>query len=70
MKLIVDRIEDVWAICELVDRTFVSLPVSLLPAGTHEGSVLRVILDQQEEIETVLRVEHKLDRLFRTCEAD
>ncbi len=43
MKLFIDRLEDEIAVCETETQTFVKLPVSLLPKGSREGSVLHFL---------------------------
>lgn len=40
--LSVDRIENDTAVCEREDMSVVKLPLSALPQGTREGSVLKV----------------------------
>ena len=44
-RIFVDRIEGNVAVVEIAGQT-VDLPVSLLPEGTREGSVLRLVLAQ------------------------
>lgn len=39
-KMIVDRIEGEYAVCELSDRTTQDVPLSALPKDVKEGSVL------------------------------
>ncbi len=41
MRLIVDRIEEGLAVCEEENGSMQSLPLSLLPPGIREGSVIR-----------------------------
>ncbi len=40
MKLIVDRIEEGIAVCEKDDLSRINIPLSDLPDGTSEGSVI------------------------------
>lgn len=54
MEWIIDRIEEDLAVCETEEQMFVNIPLSLLPKGAKEGSVLRFIegdyvLDTEEE---------------------
>ncbi len=44
MRLIVDRFEGRYAVCEQEDRTMVNIEKSKLPKGTKEGDVL--IMDE------------------------
>ncbi len=39
-KLIVDRVENNIAVCEVMGDTMIGMPLSILPEGTKEGSVL------------------------------
>lgn len=38
--MVVDRIEDGFAVMELEDGSYCDIPLEELPEGTHEGSVL------------------------------
>lgn len=40
MKLIVDRIEEGIVVCEKEDLSHINIPVSALPEGIQEGSVI------------------------------
>ncbi len=40
MRLIVDRFEGTYAVCEQEDQTIVKIEKSKLPKGTKEGDVL------------------------------
>lgn len=57
MQFIVDRIEEGIAVCEKEDLSHVQIPLSSLPQGTQEGSVIiqdengNYILDRQTEAE-------------------
>lgn len=57
MQFIVDRIEEGIAVCEKEDLSHVQIPLSSLPKGTQEGSVIiqdengNYILDRQTEAE-------------------
>lgn len=39
-RLIVDRLEEGYAVCEQEDRSMVRIPTDRLPAGVREGDVL------------------------------
>ncbi len=39
-RLIVDRIEGGFAVCETAEETMVNIELSLLPYGTKEGSII------------------------------
>lgn len=68
-SLIVDRIEGTIAVCETVSASIVDVPLSDLPEGTKEGSVLRLengsyVIDAEEERSRRSRIESKAKRLF------
>ena len=37
MKIIIDRLEDGYAVCELPDKRRVNLPINELPPGARQG---------------------------------
>lgn len=41
-ELVIDRIEGEFAVCELPDKSEITLPLSSLPKGVKEGAVLDV----------------------------
>jgi hypothetical protein len=51
MKLVIDRIEEGWAICTLYDdeRVQLDLPIEYLPAGVREGDHLDVTFEVDRE---------------------
>ncbi|MBE6773475.1 MAG: DUF3006 domain-containing protein [Ruminococcaceae bacterium] len=70
MKLTVDRIEEDFAVLEKEDMSHESIPVSLLPAGTKEGSVLTFdgttyTLDPDAEAEARARIISKQRSIFK-----
>lgn len=40
MKIVIDRFEGPFAVCEKADRTFMDIRIDLLPHGVKEGDVL------------------------------
>lgn len=42
MKLIIDRIEGEFAVCEMENRNMVNIPVIILPEDISEGFVIHV----------------------------
>ena len=68
-RLIVDRIEGSIAVCEQDNKSFVDVPISNLPKGVKEGSVL-LNKDGSWEIDTEKqntrnrRIKEKMDSLF------
>ena len=53
MKLIIDRFENNYAVCEKEDRTMINIEKSKLPENAKEGDVLiikndKIIIDYEE----------------------
>lgn len=68
-RLIIDRIEDGAAICEIDDAEKVSIPSELLPSGAKNGCVLvesdgRYQLDECETKKRRNAIKTRLERLF------
>lgn len=63
----VDRIEGQVAVVELDSRT-IDLPLALLPPGTKEGSLLKLVLDVDSEAAQRARAQARLDRLAAQSE--
>lgn len=40
MRVVIDRFEENYAVCEKEDRTMINLEKKLLPSGAKEGDVL------------------------------
>lgn len=52
-KIIIDRIEGIYAVCEKEDRTMVNIPITAFPVKVNEGEVWitdgeNLILDDAE----------------------
>lgn len=70
MNLTVDRIEEGFAILEKEDMSYENVPLSLLPSGTKEGSVLTFdgttyTLDLDAEAEARARIIAKQRSVFK-----
>ena len=71
MKLIIDRFEGTYAVCEQEDRSTVKVPKYKLPLDCREGDCLELDADGMycKEIEitknTERRLREKTDRLFK-----
>ncbi|NSW81953.1 MAG: DUF3006 domain-containing protein [Syntrophothermus sp.] len=63
--LIVDRIEDDWAVLEL-DGTVFNVPRRLLPAGAKEGQVLllSITIDHEASARRLTEMQKMADSLF------
>ncbi|MFL0267972.1 DUF3006 domain-containing protein [Candidatus Clostridium radicumherbarum] len=46
MKVIIDRFEGNYAVCEEEDRTMIDIEKSKLPPGAKEGDVLAILDDE------------------------
>ncbi|MDO4282278.1 MAG: DUF3006 domain-containing protein [Clostridia bacterium] len=66
MTVVVDRFEDIFAVCECEDKTMINIEKDKLPADVCEGDVLvieedRITIDHEEterrkqEIETLMK---------------
>lgn len=70
MKITIDRFENGYAVCECGDGGFRRVPVSDLPEGAREGSVLLFVqgkysLCGREERERRSRMEDKLAAILK-----
>ncbi|MBZ9615267.1 DUF3006 domain-containing protein [Clostridium estertheticum] len=45
MKVIIDRFEGAYAVCEKEDRTMMDISKDKVPSGAKEGDVLNIIND-------------------------
>ena len=64
MKFIIDRFEGEFAVVELENREMINLPICIIPQGTKEGDILKIIIDQEETTSRKRRIEEKFKRLF------
>ena len=70
MRLIIDRFEGRYAVCEQEDRTMVNIEKSKLPKGTKEGDVLimdgdSISLDREQTIQRKSDVKNLMDELWK-----
>lgn len=63
MKVIIDRFEGGYAVCELPDRSFEQIPARLV-SGAKEGDVLEIRICEEDTENRRRRVEEKARRLF------
>ena len=75
MKLIVDRIEEGTAVLEKEDLSRIEIPVSELPEGVKEGTVLlydgnSYVTDSDEEALRKQRILEKQRMLFKKTKKD
>jgi hypothetical protein len=62
--LIIDRFEGSYAVVEAGDE-MVNIPRSLLPIGAKEGDSLRLVIDEDDTAARVIRIEEKMNKLFK-----
>lgn len=69
-KLIIDRFEGTFAICEKEDSSFLQVPKYKLPLECREGDCLMLDedgmyqIDSEEEVDRKKRIGDKMNRLF------
>ena len=77
--IIIDRIEKakkngkdyLVAVCEKEDRSMITLPLSKLPSGSKEGSLLKVeggIYTLQDNTHKKEHMRHKMKQLFKNSD--
>lgn len=69
MKIVIDRFEGDYAVCEYLDGSMKDISVKDLPAGVEVGMVLLFengvfAVDETETISRKKRIEDKANRLF------
>lgn len=48
LKVIIDRFEGEFAVVELEDKSFIDMPIELVPKGAKEGDILEIQINQEE----------------------
>lgn len=69
MKVIVDRFEGEYAVCEKEDRTMIDIPVKDIPTGVKEGDVLviddgPIVIDSSETEKRKENIKKLMDNLW------
>jgi len=69
MKVIIDRFEGSFAVCEKEDRTMVNIEINRLPMGAGEGDVLimdgeRILLDAEETALRRQKIQKMMENLW------
>lgn len=62
--MIIDRFEGEFAVVELLDKTFINIPLSELPKGSKEGDVLKLRIDHKEMEKRNDRIKDLMDDLW------
>ncbi len=60
---VIDRIEGNLAVVEIAEGKTVNIPLSSLPEGVKEGSVLHIEIDREEEARRRKKIRSLFDRL-------
>lgn len=64
-KLIIDRFEGDFAVCETEALEFVNLPKAALPSGVKEGDVIAISIDKLETDKRKEKIEGLMNSLFK-----
>ena len=64
-KLIIDRFEGDFAVCETEALEFIDIPKAALPSGAKEGDVLTISLDKEETESRKEKIEGLMNSLFK-----
>ncbi len=64
MKVIIDRIEERYAIVELEDGTVTNLPVIFLPSEAKEGDIIQIEINQSATEERRKYAANLVDEIF------
>lgn len=65
MQVIIDRLEEGFAVVELVNRETVNMPRALLPEGAKPGDVLEIRIDEESTRERREKIESRMKSLWR-----
>jgi hypothetical protein len=70
MKVIIDRFEGDFAVCEKADRSMINIPRSKLPSTAKEGDVLtieedKIRIDEAETLDRREKARNFLDKLWK-----
>lgn len=65
MFLVVDRFEKDFAVVELEDKTMVDIPRKALPKEAKEGSVLKLVIDDDATKTRASAIDKKMNDLFK-----
>ena len=63
MKVIIDRIEEKFAVAELPDGSFADIPRVLLPNG-KEGDVVIIQIDRDETVKRTEKIQAMIQQVF------
>lgn len=64
-KLIIDRFEGDFAVCETEELKFIDIPKAALPGGVKEGDVITISIDKSETDKRKEKIEGLMNSLFK-----
>ena len=64
MKVVIDRFEGFYAVCEIEKGRFANIPVALVP-GAKEGDIVSIEILRDETEEKKEKLKSKLNGLFQ-----
>lgn len=69
MRVVIDRFEGEYAVCETENKTYINIEIEGLPAGSKEGDVLligeNIVLDRSETEKRKVKIESLKDELWQ-----
>ncbi len=63
MKFIIDRFEGNYAVVEL-EKKMINVPKEIVPKGAVEGSVISVVVDEDETIKMKQKIKNSMNKLW------
>ena len=64
-KLIIDRFEEDFAVCETETLEFINIPKAALPLDAKEGDVIAISIDKSETNKRKEKIEGLMNSLFK-----
>ncbi len=64
MKIIIDRFEGDYAVCETDTGSFADVPRAVMPQGAAEGDVISITIDRSETDKRKQNINSLMDSLF------
>lgn len=65
MNWIIERIEEGIALCEINEKLIIEVPVTALPQGVKEGSVISLCVDSNETEKRKEKINSLMNSLFK-----
>lgn len=64
MKFIIDRFEGDYAVVELENKKMANVPKDILPEEAVEGSVISIVIDEDETMKRKEKIKKLIDDLW------